>query len=300
MKSAAEFILNYLVEAPAGTPFAGKLVTNPSTSPENNYLIDGKKVGLTYAPTMDIQLIDELFKNTIHAATILNTDQSFRDQLTQTISRLPPLQVGKRGQLQEWIEDYEETEPHHRHVSHLYSLYPGNGIRLSSTPQYAAASQKTLELREDGGTGWSTVWRVALWARLNNPEHAYNNLKILMNTSTLPNMFDLCPPFQIDGNLGGPAAIAEMLVQSSRAEIILLPALPVQWSDGELKGVRVRGGGKLDVAWKDGRMTSVKLRLSTAGTKSRTFRVAYANQSAIVQVRAGRPVMLDPSLRKVN
>ncbi|HEX2584564.1 MAG TPA: glycoside hydrolase family 95 protein, partial [Steroidobacteraceae bacterium] len=198
MKSAAEFLLDYLVEAPAGSPFAGKLVTNPSTSPENNYLIDGKKAGVTYAATMDIQLIDELFKNTIRAATLLNVDPGLRDRLAQTMIRLPPLQVGKRGQLQEWIEDYEETEPHHRHVSHLYSLYPGNGIRLNSTPQYAAASQKTLELREDGGTGWSTVWRVALWARLNNPEHAYNNLRILMNNSTLPNMFDLCPPFQID------------------------------------------------------------------------------------------------------
>ena len=142
-------------------------------------------------------------------------------------------------------------------------MYPGNGIRLNSTPQYAAAAQNTLELREDGGTGWSTVWRVALWARLNNPEHAYNNLKILMNTSTLPNLFDLCPPFQIDGNLGGPAAIAEMLVQSSKDELILLPALPLQWPEGELKGVRVRGGGKVDIAWASGHLTSVKLRLST-------------------------------------
>ncbi|MES1196859.1 MAG: glycoside hydrolase family 95-like protein, partial [Steroidobacter sp.] len=260
MKSAAEFLLDYLVEAPAGTPFAGKLVTNPSTSPENNYLIDGKKAGLTYAPTMDIELITELFNNTMQAARLLNSDQALRDRLTQTLNRLPPLQVGKRGQLQEWIEDYEETEPHHRHVSHLYSLYPGNGIRLSSTPQYAAASKKTLELREDGGTGWSTVWRVALWARLNNPEHAYSNLRILMNTSTLPNMFDLCPPFQIDGNLGGPAAIAEMLVQSSKDEIVLLPALPVQWPDGELSGIRVRGGVKVDVTWRDGHLIKMTLR----------------------------------------
>ncbi|HEX2584004.1 MAG TPA: glycoside hydrolase family 95 protein, partial [Steroidobacteraceae bacterium] len=296
MKSAAEFLLDYLVEAPAGTPFAGKLVTNPSTSPENNYLIDGKKAGLSYAATMDIQLIDELFKNAIRAATLLNIDPALRDRLTQTMSRLPPLQVGKRGQLQEWIEDYEETEPHHRHVSHLYSLYPGNGIRLQSTPQYAAASQKTLEMREDGGTGWSTVWRVALWARLNNPEHAYNNLRILMNTSTLPNMFDLCPPFQIDGNLGGPAAIAEMLIQSGSNEITLLPALPTQWPEGELSGVRVRGGIKADITWHDGRLSKVTLRADKKLSAKKQYRVVYANRSATVDIRAGQSIQLDAGL----
>jgi alpha-L-fucosidase 2 len=213
------------------------------------------------------------------------------------MSRLPPLQVGKRGQLQEWIEDYEETEPHHRHVSHLYSLYPGNGIRLNSTPQYAAASQKTLELREDGGTGWSTVWRVALWARLNNPEHAYNNLRILMNTSTLPNMFDLCPPFQIDGNLGGPGAIAEMLIQSDSHEIALLPALPAQWPEGELNGVRVRGGIKADIAWRNGHLTKVTLRADKKLSAKKQYRVVYADHSATVDIRVGQPVQLDAGLR---
>lgn len=296
MKSAAEFVLDYLVEAPANSPVAGKLVTNPSTSPENNYLIDGKKAGLTYAATMDIELITELFNNAIHAATILNVDSSFRDRLTQALSRLPPLQIGKRGQLQEWIEDYDETEPHHRHVSHLYSLYPGNGISLTSTPQYAAASQKTLELREDGGTGWSTVWRVALWARLRNAEHAYNNLKILMNTSTLPNMFDLCPPFQIDGNLGGPAAIAEMLVQSSTGEIVLLPALPSQWPDGELKGIRVRGGAKVDIAWHDGQLTQAVLHAVKNISGQRRYRVIYADKAVVVDVQARQTIDLNAAL----
>ena len=194
MKEAAQFVLSFLVEAPAGTPFAGRLVTNPSTSPENRYLLNGKPQSLTYAATMDIELIKELFENCRRAADVLRLYPEFSDELARVEKRLPPLQIGKRGELQEWIEDYPETEPQHRHVSHLWSLYPGHDISLKATPDLAAAAKKSLELRGDGGTGWSTVWRVALWARLQNPEHAYNNLKILINTSTLPNMFDLCPP----------------------------------------------------------------------------------------------------------
>lgn len=296
MKSAAEFVLDYLVEAPAGSPFAGKLVTNPSTSPENRYLLDGKAVGLTYAASMDIELIDELFKNCIRAAKILNTDQSFSDQLERTLNRLPPLQIGKRGQLQEWVEDYDEVEPQHRHVSHLYALYPGSGIRLNATPEYAAAAKKTLELRGDGGTGWSIVWRAALWARLRDSEHAYNNLKILISTRTLPNMFDLCPPFQIDGNLGGPAAITEMLVQSSTDEIVVLPALPTQWPDGEIKGVRARGGGKLDIAWKDGRLSEIKLWSDHA----KKYRVEYDGAATEVELEVGKPIALDAALHRIS
>ena len=172
MKEAAEFVKSFLVEAPAGTPFGGKLVTNPSTSPENRYLLNGKPQSLTYAATMDIELIRELFENCRRAAEILRTDSEFRAQLEESAKRLPRLQIGKRGQLQEWIEDYQETEPQHRHVSHLWSLYPGHDISLKTTAELAAAAQKSLELRGDGGTGWSTVWRVALWARLQNPEHA--------------------------------------------------------------------------------------------------------------------------------
>ena len=294
MKEAAEFVLGFLVEAPAGTAFAGRLVTNPSTSPENRYLLNGKPHSLTYAPTMDIELIRELFEHCRRAAEILGTDAAFRSELSRSEKRLPPLQIGKRGQLQEWIEDYPENEPAHRHVSHLYSLYPGHDINLGHTPELAAAARKSLELRGDGGTGWSSVWRAALWARLQNAEHAYANLKFLITTSTLPNMFDLCPPFQIDGNLGGPAAIAEMLVQSTSDEIRVLPALPPQWLSGSLKGVRVRGGAKLDITWNEGRLTELRLHAGHAVE----YRITYGDLSTEAQIRPGKPLVLDGTLRK--
>ncbi|HSS98739.1 MAG TPA: hypothetical protein VLK33_17010, partial [Terriglobales bacterium] len=293
MKEAAQFVLGNLAEAPAGTRFAGKLVTIPSTSPENNYLLEGKRHSLTYAPSMDIEMIRELGENLHQATKILKLYPEFDEELGRAINRMPSLQIGKRGQLQEWIEDYDETEPHHRHVSHLWSLYPGNDISLKATPDLAGAAKKSLELREDGGTGWSTVWRVALWARLHNSEHAYNNLKILINTSTLPNMFDLCPPFQIDGNLGGPAAITEMLIQSTTDEITVLPALPQQWPNGSLKGVRVRGGGKVDISWADGKLLEFHIR-SEHPTK---YRVVYGDRSAEVRA-AGKEMALDGELRR--
>ena len=294
MKEAAQFVLGNLVEAPAGTRFAGKLVTNPSTSPENNYLLDGKRHNLTYAPTMDIEMIREQAENLHQATKILNLYPEFTEEFDRAVGRMPPLQIGKRGQLQEWIEDYDETEPHHRHVSHMWSLYPGNDISLKGTPDLAAAVKKSLELREDGGTGWSTVWRAALWARLHNPEHAYNNLKILINTSTLPNMFDLCPPFQIDGNLGGPAAITEMLIQSTAHEITVLPALPQQWLSGSLKGVRVRGGGKVDISWKAGQLTEFRVRSNHATE----YRVVYGEHSATVHVNGGKEIVLNGELQR--
>ena len=294
MKEAAEFVLGTMMEASPRTPSAGRLVTNPSTSPENNYSLNGQQYGLTYGPTMDIELIRELFKNCRRTAELFGTDAGFAKELDRAEKRLPPLQIGKRGQLQEWIEDYDESEPQHRHVSHLYALYPGNDISLKTTPDLAAAAKKSLELRGDGGTGWSTVWRVALWARLHNAEHAYNNLKILINTNTLPNMFDLCPPFQIDGNLGGPAAIAEMLIQSTPDEITVLPALPRQWSSGSLKGARVRGGAKVDITWKENRLTEIRLQSDRVAN----YRVDYRGQSVEVQTQPGKSIVLDHALHK--
>jgi alpha-L-fucosidase 2 len=245
---------------------------------------------------MDIELIRELFANCRRAAEILATDTEFRNQLDRTEKQLPPLQIGNRGQLQEWISDFAEVEPAHRHVSHLYSLYPGHDISLESTPEFAAAAKKTLELRGDGGTGWSEVWRTSLWARLQNPERAYANLKLLITNNTLPNMFDLCPPFQIDGNLGGPAAIAEMLVQSTDSEIRVLPALPHQWPSGSLNGVRVRGGGKLDLEWKDGHLTKLALRCD----HRIRYRLLYGAGSSEIEIPAGRPILLDGMLHRIS
>ena len=292
MKEAAEFILGFLVEAPAGTPFAGRLVTNPSTSPENQYILNGKPAHLTYSCTMDIELIRELFENSRRAAEILGTDEDFRSRLDQTEHRLPPLQIGARGQLQEWIEDYPEAEPAHRHTSHLYSLYPGHDIDQGTTPEYAAAARKTLELRGDGGTGWSEVWRTALWARLRNSERAYASLKLLITKNTLPNLFDLCPPFQIDGNLGAPAAITEMLIQSTPDEIRVMPALPEKWPSGSLNGVRVRGGARADIVWKEGRLTQITLRAE----RPMKYRIVYADRSAEAAIHPGAPTVLDGAL----
>jgi alpha-L-fucosidase 2 len=174
--------------------------------------------------------------------------------------------------------------------------YPGHDISLQTTPDLAAAAKKSLELRGDGGTGWSTVWRAALWARLQNPEHAYNNLKILITTSTLPNMFDLCPPFQIDGNLGGPAAITEMLIQSTPDEILVLPALPRQWPSGSLKGVRVRGGAKVDVTWSEGRLTELRIKSNHASK----YRVLYGDRSAEAHLEAGKPVVMNSVLHQAG
>ena len=296
MKEAAEFVLGFLVEAPAGTPLAGRLVTNPSTSPENQYLLDGKPEHLTYAATMDIELIRELFANCRRAAGILGTDDAFRSELERAQNRLPPMQIGKRGQLQEWIEDYGEAEPAHRHVSHLYSLYPGHDISLQTTPDLAAAAKKTLELRGDGGTGWSEVWRAALWARLQDAEHAYDNLKLLLTKNTLPNLFDLCPPFQIDGNLGGPAAITEMLVQSTQNELTILPALPHQWPEGQLRGVRIRGGGRVDLEWKQGRLS----RFTVRSDRAMRYRIVYGDRSADVNLNPGKPMVLDGRLHGIH
>ena len=295
MKEAAEFALGILVEAPAGTPFAGRLVTNPSTSPENQYLLNGQHYYLSYAPTMDIELIRELFKNCRRAAEILGTDTQFRSALERAEKRLPPLQIGKRGQLQEWIEDYGENEPQHRHVSHLYSLYPGHDISLELTPKLAAAVKKSLELRGDGESGWSTMWRTALWARLQNPERAYANLKILITTRTLPNMFDQGPPFQIDGNLGGTAAITEMLVLSTPNEIVVLPALPHQWSSGSLKGVRVRGGGKVDIVWNAGRLTELRVQSDRAVK----YRIRYRDKTVNLETWRDKPIRLDGNLHRI-
>lgn len=291
LKGAAEFVLDFLVEAPAGSPVAGRLVTNPSMSPENRYLLHGEAVSLTYAPTMDIELINDLFNHVRAASQRLGVDSELRSRIDDAQRRLPPLQVGPKGQLLEWIEDYRETEPDHRHVSHLYAVYPGETIALDQTPALAGAAKRSLELRGDGGTGWSRAWKTALWARLGDGDHAYKLLHGLIAENTLPNMFDVCPPFQIDGNFGGAAGIAEMLVQSRVGEITVLPALPSKWREGEVDGLRARGGLQVGVTWRNGALTEVRMRSMTKAS----VRLSYGSQSLAVTLEPGKMLKVNGS-----
>ena len=287
MKGAAQFFLDTLVEEPTHH----WLVTCPSLSPENRNPA-AKSTSIAAGPTMDLEILRDLFANCIRASEILGTDKEFAAQVAATRARLAPLQIGSSGQLQEWLQDLDlqSHELHHRHVSHLYGLYPSAQIDVNTTPELAAAVKKSLEIRGDQATGWATAWRINLWARLHDGDHAFSILEFLLSPArTYPDMFDAHPPFQIDGNFGGAAGIAEMLLQSQNNEIQLLPALPKAWPNGSVKGLRARGGFEVDIKWQDGKLVSAGVK-SLAGNPCH---LRYGATTKVIKAKKGQEILWD-------
>ena len=290
LKGAADFFLSTLVKEPVH----GWLVTAPSSSPENGFRQPGtnQTAYVCMGPAMDTQIMTELFNNVLSASQILGVEDQTVSKIKETLPKLPPMQISKKGYLMEWLQDYEEVEPQHRHVSHLYGLFPASQISPNTTPELAAAARETLERRGDGGTGWSRAWKVNFWARLHDGNRAYKLLKSLLQPSiemnaltdtrhrggTYPNLFCAHPPFQIDGNFGGTSGIAEMLIQSQDGYIELLPALPDLWHTGSFKGLRARGGATIDAKWTDKKIEI----LTITATAENTFRIKVPSNSVFL------------------
>ncbi|WP_416970836.1 glycosyl hydrolase family 95 catalytic domain-containing protein [Streptomyces sp. 4F14] len=288
LKGAAQFFLDTLVPHPT----LGHLVTNPSNSPELTHHPD---VSVCAGPTMDSQILRSLFDGCASASEVLGTDAAFRDQVRAARQRLAPMKVGSRGNIQEWLHDWVETERNHRHISHLYGLHPGDQITKRGTPQLFEAARRTLELRGDAGTGWSLAWKINYWARMEEGARAHKLLRDLVTTDRLaPNMFDLHPPFQIDGNFGATSGIAEMLLQSHHGELHVLPALPPAWQAGSVTGLRGRGGCTVGAVWRGGRPAELSVTPDRTGTlrvRSRLFTGAHdvRDTTSGEQVRPARP-----------
>jgi alpha-L-fucosidase 2 len=288
MKSAARFFTHYLVEDVR----TGYLVSGPSISPEIG--------GLVMGPTMDHQIIRDVFANTIRASEILDVDAAFRDTLVALRARIAPNRIGRLGQLQEWMDDIDDPENDHRHVSHLWGLHPGSEVTRWATPELFAAARRSLELRGDGGTGWSKAWKINFWARLHDGNRAYRLLENLLTLTraqgtsegggVYPNLFDAHPPFQIDGNFGAAAGIIEMLLQNHAGEIHLLPALPTAWPDGSVRGLRARGGYSVDIAWRNGRLEQATL----VSERDEPVRVRYGDRVREYSTRPGERIVIRP------
>jgi len=290
MKGSVEFVLDFLVTSPQGY-----LVTNPSHSPENSFFVPNtdrkQKSQMTYAPTVDMHIINALFNNFTRASSILHLDKSLAEKVIAAQKKLPPMKISALGTIQEWIEDFEETELGHRHISHLLGLYPLDLISPKN-PAIFEAAKKTLERRLSNGgghTGWSKAWIVSLYARLFEPEKALENLNGLFKKSTLNNLFDTHPPFQIDGNFGAAAAIAEMVMQSQNNEINLLPALPKAWNEGSMHGLRARGACTVNVDWADGELKKATIQ----STKGGTYNIRYKELTKTVTLKPNQTITLN-------
>jgi alpha-L-fucosidase 2 len=278
---------------------AGRLVTNPSYSPENNFVLpDGTRACFTYGATMDLEIIEELLNNCVEASKILDTDPEFRAECESALKRLAPIRISpSTGRIMEWVEDYKESDPYHRHTSHLFALHPASLISPVSTPDLAAAARKTLEARGDGGTGWSLAWKINMWTRLLDGDRAHLLLSNLLKKKTLNNLFDTHPPFQIDGNFGATAAISEMLLQSHVREqgvqvVHLLPALPQAWPEGAVSGLRARGGFEVAETWKEGALTQARIVSNLGGPVI----VKLGAKTARFDTKPGQVLSLDGAL----